>query len=251
MECLLQENWPSLGQGNHSEASKKLHEWCGKISQYLVSLSERVKQLERNETRNLNEMDKLRNELEIANKTVKSPNITNEWVQIVTKGSKNAKKPPEQLVVTNAAINELNEREKRKKNVIIYGVPESTKEILSEKKAEDEQQIKNVFEFIGKSEVKPVYSRRLRSKDMSKPGPILVELAESSLRNPILLAAKKLRSSDNHKSIYISPDLTEAERQLDYQLRQERNKLNSSLAVDSPFRYGIRGNQIQRFKKNI
>ena len=34
-------------------------------------------------------------------------------------------------------------------------------------------------------------------------------------------------------------------------VRQERNKMNATLAPDSPFRYGIRGNQIQRFKKNI
>ena len=251
MEFLLQENWPSLGQGNHSEASKKLHDWCGKISQYVLSLTERVKQLERNETRNTSDISSLKNQLESVNISAKSSNISNEWVQIVTQGSKNAKKPPEQLVVTNAAINELNEREKRKKNVIIYGVPESSKEVLAEKRAEDEQNIKGILDSIGKSEIKPVYSRRLRSKNASKPGPILVELADASLRNPVLLAAKNLRSNDNYKTVYVSPDLTEAERQLDYQLRQERNKLNSNLAADSPFRYGIRGNQIQRFKKNI
>lgn len=250
MEFLLQENWPSLGQGNHSEVTKKLHEWCGKISQLVLSLSERVKQLENNETRNLNDISNLKNDIETV-KTVKPSNISNEWVQIVTKGSKNAKKPPEQLIVANAAINELNEREKRKKNVIIYGVPESTKEVLTEKRAEDELKVSEIFSFIEKSDVKPVYSRRLRSKDSSKPGPILVELTDVSVRNPVLLAAKKLRGSEDHKLVYISPDLTEAERQLDYKLRQERNKLNASLTADSPFRYGIRGNQIQRFKKNI
>jgi hypothetical protein len=251
MEFLIQDNWPSLGQGNHSEASKKLHDWCGKISQYVVSLSERVKQLESNQTRNLNEISSLKSQLEASNNSAKASNISSEWVQIVTKGSKNAKKPPEQLVVTNAAISELNEREKRKKNVIIYGVPESSKEVLTEKRAEDEQIIKGVLDSIGKSEIKPVYSRRLRSKDASKPGPILVELSDASLRNPVLLAARNLRSNENYKTVYISPDLTEAERQLDYKLRQERNKLNSNLSADSPFRYGIRGNQIQRFKKNI
>jgi hypothetical protein len=251
MENLLQENWPSLGQGNHSELSKKLHDWCGKISSYVLSLSERVNQLESREASNANEIKNLKAELEKANNSGKSANISNEWVQIVTKGSKNAKKPSDQLVVTNATINELNEREKRKKNIIIYGIPESDKVVLTEKRTEDEQKIGEILTFIGKSDVKPVYSRRLRSKDESKPGPILVELNDTSLRNPLLLAAKKLRTSDDHKQIYISPDLTEAERQLDYKLRQERNKMNATLAPDSPFRYGIRGNQIQRFKKNI
>jgi len=60
--------------------------------------------------------------------------------------------------------------------------------------------------------VKPAYSRRLKSRDSSKPAPILVELADLSTRNPVLLAAKKLRDSENFKLVYISPDLTEAER---------------------------------------
>ncbi len=55
---------------------------------------------------------------------------------------------------------------------------------------------------------------------------------------------------EDFKLAFISPDLTEAERQHDCQLRQEINKLNSQLATDSHFRYGIRGNQIQWFKKN-
>jgi hypothetical protein len=93
MEFLLQENWPSLGQGNHSELTKKLHDWCGKISSYVVTLSERVNQLEKREETRTNEIKNLKCELEKANNSVKSANISNEWVQIVTKGSKNAKKP--------------------------------------------------------------------------------------------------------------------------------------------------------------
>ena len=103
-----------------------------------------------------------------------------------------------------------------------------------------------------------LFSSKSRSKNsfrwnfyFKKTGQILVKFADASLRNPVLLAAKKLRTSEDHKLVYISPDLTEAERQLDYKLRQERNKLNASLTADSPFRYGIRGNQLQRFKRNI
>ena len=141
-------------------------------------------------------------------------------------------------------ISELNECEKRKKNVVIYGVPESTKSVLIEKKAEDE------IQFIGKSEIVQVYTRRLKSRNVYKPGPILVELNEASLRNPVQLAAKKLRSIDEHKLLYVSPDLTVAERELDFKLRQERNKMNGELGTDLPFRYGIRGNQLQKFKKS-
>jgi hypothetical protein len=136
--------------------------------------------------------------------------------------------------------------EKRETNLIIYVLPESIKSDLAEKRAEDEKKIKEILISFDKYEVKPVFSRRLNSKEPSKPGPILVELAEVSLRNPVLLAAKKLKTSKDHMDVYISPDLTEAERRLDFELRQERNKLNSQLGKEVPFRYGIRGNQLNK-----
>ncbi|XP_065665615.1 uncharacterized protein LOC136087036 [Hydra vulgaris] len=154
--------------------------------------------------------------------------------------AKNAKKPADQLAVANATISELNERERRKKNVIIYGIPESEMEFLTDKKADDSKIIKEIFNEIGKSSVSPVYARRLKFKDTIKPGPIIVELSDVSLRNPLLLAAKHLREKEGYKSICISPDLTEAQRSLDYDLRKKRNEANSTLAEYSPFRYGIR-----------
>ena len=74
--------------------------------------------------------------------------------------------------------------------------------------------------------MEPVYVRRLRSKTVGKPGPTLVELRDDSLRNPILVADKVLRSKTEYQSVYISPDRIEAERQQDFALRSERNKLN-------------------------
>ena len=172
IDFLNQENWPVFGQGNHSPSSKMLHEWCGKISQFVLTLSNRVKELENKKTFNIIEINKLKSDLDAANnasKTLKATNICSDWVNTVTRGSKIAKKPAEQLTVTNAAINEMKERERRKKNVIIYGVPESTKEVLSEKKADDECKFREIMHAIDKPDVKPMYLRRLRSKDSSKP----------------------------------------------------------------------------------
>ena len=93
-----------------------------------------------------------------------------------------------------------------------------------------------------------MYLRRLKSKDTNKPRSIIIKLSNVSFRNPLLLAAKRLREKEGYKSIYISPDLTEAQRSLGYDLRNERNEPNSKLAEDFPFRYGIRGNQLVKIK---
>ena len=246
-DFLEEKNWPKL-DGRASDTSKQLHEWCSKISQLVLRLSDRITQLESKESEKKNEISKLRSDFEASKKIVNSPSISNDWVQVIKHGTK-AKKPADQMAVANATISEMNERERRRKNIIIHGVPESKKEILTDKRAEDESNIKKILNTIGKSEIAPVYSRRLKSKDTNKPGPILVEFEDAAIRNPILLAAKKLREVEEYKTVYISPDLTETERALDYELRRQRNEANSKLEANSPFRYGIRGNQIIRFKK--
>ncbi|ESO11202.1 hypothetical protein HELRODRAFT_183443 [Helobdella robusta] len=95
----------------------------------------------------------------------------------------------------------LQEREKRKKNIIIYGVPESSVPNPTDKRTEDEAKTKEIMKMIDKVDIKVAYSRRLRSKDTTKPGPLLVDLTDASLRNPVLLAAKKLRDVEEFKSV--------------------------------------------------
>ncbi|ESO11721.1 hypothetical protein HELRODRAFT_166741 [Helobdella robusta] len=192
-----EKKWPKL-ENAAGEPAKKLHKWCGKISHLLLSLIDRVKQLEAKDKQNLLEIVTLKHDLESAKKEAAKSNVsTQSWVDVVTRGTKNAKKPVEQLMVANTTISELQEREKRKKNIIIYGVPESSAPNPTDKRTEDEAKIKEII-----------------------------------LRNPVLLAAKKLSDVEGFKSVYIAPDLTEAERQLDYKLRQHRNSLNAELGAD-------------------
>ena len=192
-EFLNEVNWPAIGQGNPSELSKALHKWCGNISKFVLSLHERVQSLENKETSNVEAIKQLKIDLEAAKNSTKSTSISSDWVQVVTAG-RSSKKPADQNAVANATISEFKEREKRKKNVIVYGVPESTKEVLTDTSTEDEEKVKQIFEAINKSDVKPVYTRRLRSRDSNKPGPLIIELSDASLRNSVLLAAKSLRN---------------------------------------------------------
>ena len=87
--------------------------------------------------------------------------------------------------------------------------------------------VTEIFTAIGKVDVElERYVRRFRSKTLGKPGPIRVELQDDSLKNPILVTGKSLRSQTVYQSVYISPNLTEAERRQYFELRSERNKLS-------------------------
>ena len=152
-------------------------------------------------------------------------------------------------MVVNMVTIEQEQKRRKAKNVILFGVKESSKENVDDMKKEDENCVFNVLKAIGKEDIKPTFIKRIKSKKLNIPGPILVELPNEADRNPVLASAKKLAKSE-YKDVYISPDLTEAERLLEYELRTERNKLNQSLEQSSPFRYGIRNNQIIRINKN-
>jgi len=181
-------------------------------------------------------------EVQNENRSSLKNNVQN-WSTIAKSG---LKQPVEQLIVVNAAINETKDRERRKKNVIVFGLTESTQVVEIEKQADDKKRVEKIINQTGASAT-VTFIRRFKSKS-ERPGPILVGLSEAADRNPLLLKAKNLRSSEEHKNIYIAPDLTDAERMEDRNLRKRRDELNQQRASGEPFRYAIRGNQIVKFK---
>ncbi len=68
---LLEQNSPSFGQGNHSAASVKLHEWCDNISKFLLTLHERVTQLEAKDVTNSSDIKKLNEDLNLRVSVIK------------------------------------------------------------------------------------------------------------------------------------------------------------------------------------
>ena len=90
------------------------------MSKILLTLADQLNQLECNENEQNKEKPKLKTNIETAKKAINPLNISSNWVQVIKQGAKNAKKPADKLAVTNPTISELNKRERRKKNVIIY-----------------------------------------------------------------------------------------------------------------------------------
>ena len=73
-------------------------------------------------------------------------------------------------------------------------------------------------------------------------------LNEDSERNPLSAKSKLLREKQDYKEVFIFPDLTEAERMENYELRKKRDKMNGERIANLPYRYAIRGNGIVKFK---
>jgi len=126
---------------------------------------------------------------------------------------------------------ESKERYKKEKNVIIFGLKESAKESITDKKSDDAQEINKILEVLSLKNEKVEGNFRLKVRDTTKPKPLVLVLKDRETRNKFLQAARKLKNSEDHKSVFLGPDLTEAQR-LQYRelvkIRDEKNEKMSS-----------------------
>jgi hypothetical protein len=227
------------------------------LNDAIKKAEDKMKLLFENRIKNLEEMleaEKKKNiEMETKNKSleeriilietkISSSNETS-FAEILKK-----KEVKNQILIANTI--ELEDKRRREKNIVIYGLPVSNGSSEEEIKKIEREEIVKIFGNAGQNDIEFENFKRLKSKT-SKPGPIVVYLKEQADRNKILFGSKKLRALNGCESIYMSPDLTHAERELDYQLRLKRNEQNKTLESTSPFRYAIRGSQVVKIKKFI
>lgn len=109
----------------------------------------------------------------------------------------------------------------------------SNNSVEAERLREDLAKVEKMVSEMG-STASVKFVKRLRSKS-NKPGPVLVGLSDSADRNPLLLKAKTLREIGEYKSVYVCPDLTEAQRLEDKELRKRRDELNKNRKEGDPF----------------
>jgi len=141
------------------------------------------------------------------------------------------------------------EREKRKQNLIVFALPSSSASEESERRKQDSDMCAKLFQAIGQSPRSIESVRRFSSKSESSPAPVLIKLASNINILDILASAKLLRNCSEFDKVYINADLTKAGRSLKSELRKQRDAKNKEEAEnEQPFRWGIRGNEIKRFR---
>jgi hypothetical protein len=156
-------------------------------------------------------------------------------------------------------------QQKKEKNLIIFGIPESQGENDNEKNLADKAKVLNILSKIEiDGQADNVKTVRFKSNTSTKPGRILIECDTTELKMEILRAAKQLRNIDICKEIYINNDLTSAQTEREKTLRLERNTKNRNLdhtgennlkygtmVVDGKevkFYWGIRSGELKKIK---
>ncbi|KAG5639892.1 hypothetical protein DXG03_002563 [Asterophora parasitica] len=126
----------------------------------------------------------------------------------------------------------LIEKERRERSIVVEFLPESTKSLASQRVDEDYDHVRNMLDAAD-IEVRPETVFRMGTKNPSSGRPPLprllkVVLPRASSQKALLMRAKKLAEIPEFKNLRIRPSLSSAEREQQFQLRQEKRKRNDA-----------------------
>ena len=130
---------------------------------------------------------------------------------------------------TLSLADEITERERRKNNIVVYNLKEG-----SNRQADKDSAtvlLNSILDF----EVNITKLFRLGQATNNKNRPLLIGLESEEIKFQILAAAPRLRTSKQFPKVYISQDMTQAERQkhkqLVTQLKQRRAKGEQNIVI--------------------
>ena len=133
--------------------------------------------------------------------------------------------PPSQGVVPPArvveAVDELVDRERRKNNIIIRGIPELKDGTPEERSTHDHNKTNQMMQELKIGQVTITKSVRIGKRVTGKDRMLLLTIDDFATKKRILGEAKNLRKSNQWEGVFISPDLTPSEREEGKKLRDE------------------------------
>ena len=115
------------------------------------------------------------------------------------------------------------EKVRRKKNLVVYNLPESEEEQARDRYKEDEIACRKIFEVMEMENNEQKQVIRLGKREEYKIRPVLVKLKDEETAKEVLVRAKRLRFSEQYAGVFISKDLSRAEREKN--LRKELKEL--------------------------
>ena len=118
--------------------------------------------------------------------------------------------PPASKSTLDAAIEEISERERRKFNIIIFKMPESTEVDSLQRKAQDTSVVAELFASILCSEVdcRELKVHRIGSRSIGKDRPVRVVLQSEEEVRKILSHARNAKSKNRFRDFIVSSDKT-------------------------------------------
>ena len=118
---------------------------------------------------------------------------------------------------------EFEDRHRRRKYLIISGLPEGSSGSLEERRVSDRDAVKELAANIGVADldIESHQVSRIGPLNSSRPRLLRVKCDTNEEKHSMLRSSKKLRDFEEYRGIYINPDLTLKQRELGKIQRQE------------------------------
>jgi hypothetical protein len=112
-------------------------------------------------------------------------------------------------------LRETQDRYRRRKHLIVAGLPESPSGSIDDRKMYDNKKIIAIMSEIGLPDFKPKEIMRIGKFGSQRPRLLRIKCKNVETKMSILRLAKNLRKSADFPNIYINPDLTRTQREKD------------------------------------
>ena len=233
------ENFQEIVAGGKDPLLSELTEGLTKMEQKLAKMGENVESVEKalvSQKEVLMEIGSMMKshvaktshaELEtVVKKVVREENNT--YADMVKKLSNKMEgqgtfEPASQTKELKNAVTDCLEQEKRRRNIVIFNVPEQDADISREEQAS--RDIRSVQDLIMeglKLKIHPEKVTRIGKPSIGKSRLVVVTLSDESEKWDLLKMAKQLRNAgERFENIYLAPDLSPAEQVRNRNLRKE------------------------------
>ena len=155
---------------------------------------------------------------------------------------------------TDDVFKEIDLRESKKANLMIFSLPEPDNSLPSlEKKDSDMEAVNNISSFLGvnlnsDTDIKFIYRVGVVGE---KPRPLSLGLRNANHKDDILKRAWRLAKNSKYQNISLAPDLTPQQVRCEKKLQSEADEKNKNMTADEAKNFvwkliGTRGNRILR-----
>ena len=128
---------------------------------------------------------------------------------------------PEPSKDIDTAVNSALDRERRKLNVVVHNLPETTPTVDQTREKGDLLKFSTIIKENLKLIIRASKCHRVGKLLEDRPRLLVVTLENFETKMELLRASSELRTTTEWRNLYINPDLTPAEREANRRLRQE------------------------------
>ena len=133
----------------------------------------------------------------------------------------NANSKPQSQPDICSAVSSVLDKERRKLNIVVMNLPECTPSADETRELGDLYQFTSVIKNNLKLNIKATKCHRVGKLQEDRPRLLVVTLDNVETKQELLRMSSQFRSIPEWKNLYINPDLTPAEREANWKLRQE------------------------------